>query len=575
MNSTTQHLAIGAVLLALPNSLQAQNVQIDGLMNAPLGSGVLSLSPTGQLQVDNLGSSGLDGVRCSLPGSDGARVAPDFQLAPNEHCTFIANAIVQGSPTTAALALTLEGQARPSGTTLQPDFSAIGEQTYGMRVFENGQLAYEQSGLAGPSTLTNQAGGDSVPQYIYTVVGSGSSQYLNCVIWDGTVIPPGGNPIDCDVVELFVSNSPVQGIESLDLTVSGPSSIVLASEEMYFLDQFVSGLDNGLLVPTSGKLKVSNLGSSGCDGFSIAPGPGDATEVAMQMDPIDAGQNPGGEVTFECVDASGNSDAIDVLAIGNEWLFSPNFSQLGTIEYTLELYLQGQLVFSESERSGAAVFSSDISSFSKKCLFDSSGTSEAEWSVHGQAATLHTVFNGPTLLADKCVMRSEGNTVLDGRVHAFNLRAGDMTEEILVDQIYSTVPTCVGTNYCSATVNSTGGPAVMCSYGSSSIADNDLTLTAIGTPANNFGIFFYGPNQVTAPFGDGFRCVGGGIYRLPITLSSAAGVMTHELDNTSPPVLAGQILPGQVWNFQAWYRDTAAGGAGFNLSDGHWILFTP
>ena len=47
------------------------------------------------------------------------------------------------------------------------------------------------------------------------------------------------------------------------------------------------------------------------------------------------------------------------------------------------------------------------------------------------------------------------------------------------------------------------------------------------------------------------------------------------LDYTNPPQAAGQITVGSTWNFQFRYRDPAAGGAYFNLSDGLEITFCP
>jgi len=38
------------------------------------------------------------------------------------------------------------------------------------------------------------------------------------------------------------------------------------------------------------------------------------------------------------------------------------------------------------------------------------------------------------------------------------------------------------------------------------------------------------------------------------------------IDFTQLPA-GGQITSGSTWNFQAWYRDPAAGGAMFNTSD--------
>ena len=39
--------------------------------------------------------------------------------------------------------------------------------------------------------------------------------------------------------------------------------------------------------------------------------------------------------------------------------------------------------------------------------------------------------------------------------------------------------------------------------------------------------------------------------------------------------LATPILPGSVWNFQAWFRDGSAGGAGSNLTDAVNVVFCP
>ena len=70
-----------------------------------------------------------------------------------------------------------------------------------------------------------------------------------------------------------------------------------------------------------------------------------------------------------------------------------------------------------------------------------------------------------------------------------------------------------------------------------------------------FALFFTGPEEIQVPFGDGFRCVGAGsvgLFRL------------------GPPQ-----LPGERRSFQLWYRDPAAGGSGFNLSNGVTVTFCP
>ncbi|MFT4538949.1 MAG: hypothetical protein ACI841_000466 [Planctomycetota bacterium] len=136
---------------------------------------------------------------------------------------------------------------------------------------------------------------------------------------------------------------------------------------------------------------------------------------------------------------------------------------------------------------------------------------------------------------------------------------------------------CGGTaSFCTSSPNSAGAGALMDWSGSTSIAGNDLTLEVNGASASQFGIFYYGPNQVSIPFGDGFRCVGGGTYRLPVLSTDASGFGTYTMDYTNPPKPSAQISSGDLWNFQFWYRDPQQpGGSGYNLSDGLQISFCP
>ena len=126
-------------------------------------------------------------------------------------------------------------------------------------------------------------------------------------------------------------------------------------------------------------------------------------------------------------------------------------------------------------------------------------------------------------------------------------------------------------NYCTAIVNSLGQPATISAQGSLSVSAQSLTLVAAPVP-NQPGLFYYGPDQVQFPFGNGFRCVGGTVFRLPVT-SALNQVLAHDVDFTVWP--ASLIAAGEVWNFQGWYRDPAAGGAAFNLSDGIELTFQP
>ncbi len=121
--------------------------------------------------------------------------------------------------------------------------------------------------------------------------------------------------------------------------------------------------------------------------------------------------------------------------------------------------------------------------------------------------------------------------------------------------------------YCAAANNSTGQPALISSTGTVSIAANNFTLVATGLPANTSGVFYYGSTEIQQTFGNGFRCVGGSTFRLGVQQASAGGVMTRPIDFTAL-IGPGAITAGSTRKFQCWYRNPAAGGAGFNLSNG-------
>ena len=135
-------------------------------------------------------------------------------------------------------------------------------------------------------------------------------------------------------------------------------------------------------------------------------------------------------------------------------------------------------------------------------------------------------------------------------------------------------------NYCVAAGNSAGPDGALLSFsGSQNITTNDFHLDVIGAPPGESGLFYYGRDAVQAPFGDGFRCVGGPVYRLlPPVTSDGSGSASRQVDFTVPPAGGGgpgTILPTSTWNFQYWYRDPMGAGSGFNLSDGLWVTFCP
>jgi len=134
---------------------------------------------------------------------------------------------------------------------------------------------------------------------------------------------------------------------------------------------------------------------------------------------------------------------------------------------------------------------------------------------------------------------------------------------------------CITTTYCIGAPNTVGPGARIALAGLPSVSLNSMTLLCTQLPPNSSGRFFYGPTQLQVPFGNGYRCVGGQTYRMPVTFSGPTGSAARSLDLQNPAPGAPVLLPGSLWNFQYWYRNVAAGGAGYNLSDGLSVRFCP
>jgi hypothetical protein len=145
-------------------------------------------------------------------------------------------------------------------------------------------------------------------------------------------------------------------------------------------------------------------------------------------------------------------------------------------------------------------------------------------------------------------------------------------------RLYSGSNTAPWYPYCPALPNSSYNGAALSFVGSPSVSDADLGLIVTWGVKGMVGLFIYGPAQQQTPFGNGNLCVGGGVFRLqPFVFADHPGFGGASLNFSRPPLGGGpgMVTPGSTWNFQAWFRDTPAGGAGFNLSNALSATFVP
>ena len=139
-----------------------------------------------------------------------------------------------------------------------------------------------------------------------------------------------------------------------------------------------------------------------------------------------------------------------------------------------------------------------------------------------------------------------------------------------------------GTNYCTANPNSTGQTGLMSGSGSASVAANNLTIEASRLPNNAFAYFLTSATQAVTPNPGGslgILCLGGQIGRYTgpgqIQNSGGTGSVSLLLNLNQIPTPTGfvQAVVGQTRSFQCWHRDSVAGAAVSNFTDGYAVTF--
>lgn len=193
------------------------------------------------------------------------------------------------------------------------------------------------------------------------------------------------------------------------------------------------------------------------------------------------------------------------------------------------------------------------------------------------AAPVQGTILGSTSGAWRIVQPNVGASGVDTLVFRAVTASGASTDATVKIVWQAPVVCSAPTNFCVSTPNSTGLPATMSSSGSTRIGDNNFSILAYDLPPQTFGLFYYGSAPTQVAFGNGWRCVASPVQRLSVQQASVFGDMSRAIDFTQNPFVTGpaSIHAGTTKYFQCWYRNPAAGGAGFNLSDGLSVTFCP
>jgi hypothetical protein len=132
------------------------------------------------------------------------------------------------------------------------------------------------------------------------------------------------------------------------------------------------------------------------------------------------------------------------------------------------------------------------------------------------------------------------------------------------------------TNHCVGAQNSVGSGATIAWVGPTTIAQGGLAVT--GLPRAVTGLFVYGLQRDQAPFGDGFRCIGGANWILARERATTSGTVALDLASEGEPEDLAWLASASTWSFQYLYRDPRAqqsGGVGFNSTDAVEVVLGP
>ncbi len=385
-------------------------------------------------------------------------------------------------------------------------------------------------------------------------------------------IPAGVDGIVIDFKNKVTSFGTVQSIVDFDIAICTASSPRMLS----------GGAVDGVTEPTD---------DSAVD---------DDNDESLGADETDDVQSPAGKKMRLQIKGSGGSDGI----------IDPNHEFRLRIRLDAPTNEEIQVQITPTDALGDAWVSSGVITGSETVILLPSGSNDANLELVNQTGTtLDHLVLGAALPATVDVAKTSSETfpwgyaaggwvvVADGSVPPggvllarIQLQQSAQPEQPFVLRILAGGP--MQGNYCGCASgpcanddpqagcrSSTGAGAHLSALGTSEIFEDALVLRMQPLPSNQFGLLFMGTNSTSLPFGDGYRCVSGNLFRFPVQNSGAAGeialgpIAGYSKSHFPPQ---GHILAGSLWYFQGWFRDPQGPcGSGWNLSDAARVQFVP
>lgn len=183
------------------------------------------------------------------------------------------------------------------------------------------------------------------------------------------------------------------------------------------------------------RLKVSNLGSSGCDGVSVDLGDIGGPETVkceFIFEPISLDE-PGSSVTATMrgpIQGSPPDTMVMELRAENDGanlIISADFSPIGAPTQTVEVYAQGVLVHSASGSSGPAVSIPPLRAFVKLGDIQGECTQNDKWAIgFDQPGDILVLRSGTTVSGDEVRIIAESQALSPDHISKCDVQAGGL-----------------------------------------------------------------------------------------------------------------------------------------------------
>ncbi len=398
------------------NTVAWDNIRIEqvslhsGLVHRAHGGAVLSRTPSGALRIDNIGSSGQDGVEVALP--DTPEYGMEFDLDP---AMPVGTTIRSTSRGTRAGELEVSPGSLilrriASGFSAEADFGPSGSPQFTVVIRNRGTEVLRRDGLTGPAVELS------------TTSGGSAKMSCSCTWWRAKwkwIIDDRPNPNP--PVEFRVAGQNVEGDEIEFL----PTTSVAGFERMYFADTFISmpatgpavvdrqwvrsrgipieGGEDTLIQTELVQLSLTSVSPIPIPTVDVTPLGAEGLANTMDLDPsMPAGARIEGANFFRDGATVHDAGTFGVERTASGLAIDADFAPAGSPTYTARALLNGVVVDSAAGLTGVGA-TSDLTSASRieiRCWYDIPNKIGWRWRwVSGSASV--SIAGRPPVFADE------------------------------------------------------------------------------------------------------------------------------------------------------------------------------